>query len=435
MADELGADGCGILHYASGKVLAIVSRVNGAKYSQFFDDSEKDSKRVQILAAFNFAGIGFANYRSGAHRLVTTASGVLLLSEDGAITQEHVWDKTSDDTPLPAPIEFNLNGVLAFRCASRASIEITLRRTRHSVFQVGKHKSRSDTYLDKIVARRVDGTLVLDIDPPTLVQRQVEFQGGLEDPVKKAQKHNWTLPRLSASGREVERVHPREHLENVMASHNALIARLHTYATAISETVSAETTLQRSIPTHSFFSPINKPCFVPSHKIKRPAVAPKQLPRLHPKFLDRFLAQNKSTQLVVVLCSDLSTADCIKAEKMLAKIEGAWRDEEAPPDAPPPAESTTDSPKRGGYADPAPERSQSSRRIILVDCATSTLLARRFNFAVYPMYLIYYGGQLGFCGNTFNGFGKSEADFHMQVKTTLRHCQRNQFLPREFQFP
>ncbi|ETW06252.1 hypothetical protein, variant 1 [Aphanomyces invadans] len=505
---ELDADGCGMLHYPSGNVLAVVSRVNGGKYTQFFDDTETSGK--QVLAAFNFAGIGFANYRSGAPRVVTTKTGVVVLDEDGTMAHDYRWDHMAPDaTPLPSPVEFNLNAILSFQCHSLARIQVTLLRGRHYVFDVGRTTSRPDSYLDNVLRHNVDGSLVLDIHAPTLVQRQLAFQ--VADPVKKAQRYNWALPRLSSSGREAARVRPRAQLQAVMDAHAALVDRLHSFSTSITANVADERQRQRAIPSHSFFSPISKPCVVPRANVKRPVVVPKHLPRLHPQHLDQLLATAKSTQLVVVLCSTLSTSDCVAAEKMLAKFEHDWAVEEAQlaaarplpvaisatPDVEPiPIPLTTKGcPPRGKTAgskvppakatpaattppalppatpdtvatslpaaitplppsdsiDPAPERSQSTRRILLVDCSTSTLLARwdthhyvpnavvvpsrRHNFSVYPMYLMYYGGHLGFCSNVLNGFGRTDVDFLLQVKTTMRNCQRNKFLPVGFRFP
>ncbi|RHY06590.1 hypothetical protein DYB25_002575 [Aphanomyces astaci] len=248
------------MFYASGNVLAVVSRVNGGKYTQLFDgtqtveatnnpliycvcmtkDAESNSAHVQLLAAFNYAGIGFANFRSGAHRLVTTKPGVLVLHEDGSMAQEYPWGKASPDTPLPSPIEFNLNAILSFRCTSKANIQVTLQRDGHFL---GHTASRHDTYLSKVLHQRVDGSLVLDIHPPTLIQRQVAFQ--VTDPVKKAQRHNWALPRLSSSGREAERVRPREHLQTVLDTNNALVDRLNAYVNCIFFKESFEQCCQR----------------------------------------------------------------------------------------------------------------------------------------------------------------------------------------------
>ncbi|RLO13137.1 hypothetical protein DYB28_012470 [Aphanomyces astaci] len=203
-------------------------------------DAESNSAHVQLLAAFNYAGIGFANFRSGAHRLVTTKPGVLVLHEDGSMAQEYPWGKASPDTPLPSPIEFNLNAILSFRCTSKANIQVTLQRDGHFL---GHTASRHDTYLSKVLHQRVDGSLVLDIHPPTLIQRQVAFQ--VTDPVKKAQRHNWALPRLSSSGREAERVRPREHLQTVLDTNNALVDRLNAYVNCLFFKESFEQCCQR----------------------------------------------------------------------------------------------------------------------------------------------------------------------------------------------
>ncbi|OQR83327.1 hypothetical protein ACHHYP_14836 [Achlya hypogyna] len=429
MPDSLDPDGCGVIRYGSGAVLAIISRVDGTKSGQFFDDVRTDGEPPQLLAGFRFGGGGFANYRSGQQRFVCTADDVLVAGEDGEIISHFRWDKAQVTAPLPKPIELQLNSVMTLRCTSQANMGLTIKLHGLLVLELGRPVRES--YLNKVRSRRVDGSLELDIPRPTLVERQRNTE---ETPTKKAQRYNWHLPRVSASGREVDHVHVRSHLQSVVDTNKSLVLRLRSYTTSIGHHVQDEVALQRSIPTRSFFSPIKRQqSYVPSAKVPKPQPQPKTLPRLHPRFLDQLVQRMRSTQLLVVLCSDLSTTDCIHAERMLAKIEHVW----AADDAAGGRSGVDDDGLRphSAFEDPAPDRIGGSKRIVLADCSTSNLLGGRHNFRVYPMYLMYYGGQLGFCSNTFNGFGRAEADFFAQVKATTRNCQRNQFLPPTFRFP
>ncbi|EQC29698.1 hypothetical protein SDRG_12698 [Saprolegnia diclina VS20] len=426
---SLDEDGCGILRYGSGSVLAVISRVDGAKYGQFYDDTRLDGQPTQLLVGFSFGGNGFANYRTGQQRFVATNADVLVAGEDGEILQHYRWDPTSVTALLPHSIDLQLNSVMTLKCSSQAAIQLTVKHHSLLVFELGRPVRAS--YLNKIQRRRVDGTLELAIPRPTLVDRQDRQS---ETPTKKAQRYNWHLPRVSASGREVDKVSVQSHLQPLVETNKSLVLRLKSYSTAIGQNVHDQVEAQRSIPCHSFFSPIKRQhSYIPSAKIAKPKGIVKTLPRLHPRFLDHMVARMKSNQLLVVVCSNLSTSDCVQAERMLATIEVEWAtDDAARPldDDTPPREHN-----HGAYEDPAPDRALSAKRIVLVDCSTSTLLSTRHNFRVYPMFLMYYGGQLGFCANTFNGFGRSAKDFVAQVKTTIRNCQRNQFLPTNFRFP
>ncbi|OQR90215.1 hypothetical protein THRCLA_09403 [Thraustotheca clavata] len=404
--DTLDEFGCGVLHYGSGTILAIINHVDGIKSCQFFDDSTDKDEPAQILAGFSFGGVGFANYRSGKQRLVLTTHDVLVAGEDGDILQHYVWDKHCDTTPLPHPIELLLNPTITLKCSSRANVQII-------VFELGRI----------IVARNVGGSLELDISRPSLIQRQIDRQSNVDDPTKKAQKYNWHLPRVSASGREVDKVKVRTPLQNVIESNKALVHRLKTYTSSIGINVQDQIEQQRQIPLHSFFSPIKRhQSYIPSAKVPKPKYTPKTLPRIHPKYLDQMVSRMKPQQLLVVLCSNMSTSDCVKAEKMLAKIEASWAIEDASYDTKfalgnpiDEVASTINSQNQSTNEDPAPNRSYASKRIVLADCSTSNVIGNRHNFSVYPMFLMYFGGQLGFCSNTFNGFGHSEEDFMAQV--------------------
>ncbi|KDO20518.1 hypothetical protein SPRG_14276, partial [Saprolegnia parasitica CBS 223.65] len=425
---SLDEDGCGILRYGSGSVLAVISRVDGAKYGQFYDDTRLDGQPTQLLVGFSFGGNGFANYRSGQQRFVATDADVLVAGEDGEILQYYRWDPTSVTTLLPRPIDLQLNSVLALQCSSQAAIQLTVKHHSVLVFELGRPVRES--YLNKIQRRRVDGSLELAIPRPSLVDRQDRQN---EMPIKKAQRYNWHLPRVSASGREVDKVRVGSHLQPLVETNKSLVLRLRAYTTAIGHNVNDQVEAQRSIPCHSFFSPIKRQqSYIPSAKIAKPKAIIKTLPRLHPRFLDHMVAHMKSNQLLVVVCSNLSTSDCVQAERMLATIEVEWATDDT---VRPVDDDTPPLPNHGAYEDPAPDRALSAKRIVLADCSTSTLLSSRHNFRVYPMFLMYYGGQLGFCANTFNGFGRSANDFAAQVKTTLRSCQRNQFLAANFRFP
>ncbi|KDO16340.1 hypothetical protein SPRG_18128 [Saprolegnia parasitica CBS 223.65] len=453
-ADEtpmsLDEDGCGILR-----------RVDGAKYGQFYDgasdhvlnplknrstDTRLDGQPGQLLVGFSFGGNGFANYRTGQQRFVATDADVLVAGEDGEILQHYRWDPTSATTLLRRPIDLQLNSVMALQCSSQAAIQLTVKHHSVLVFELGRPVRES--YLNKIQHRRVDGSLELAIPRPSLVDRQDRQN---ETPTKKAQRYNWHLPRVSASGREVDKVRVRSHLQPLVETNKSLVLRLKAYTTAIGQNVNDQVEAQRSIPCHSFFSPIKRQqSYIPSAKIVKPKAIIKTLPRLHPRFLDHMVARMKSTQLLVVVCSNLSTSDCVQAERMLATIEVEWATDDTTYDDPigrigarrsnascrrPVDDDTPPLHNHGAYEDPAPDRALSAKRIVLADCSTSTLLSSRHNFRVYPMFLMYYGGQLGFCANTFNGFGRSANDFAAQVKTTLRSCQRNQFLAANFRFP
>ena len=405
--DMLDQDGCGILQYASGRAVVMVNRVNGGKYYCFYDDTPSG----QVLAAFNFAGIGSATYvGSGAPRFIATKLGGSVLKEDGNLEKQWSWEKRGKPADLQHAIVLNLNPVIQLRCKNRSSIEISV-KTHNQTFQVGQPKSRGDTYLDRVQRKRVDGSLVLDIPTPTLIERQTAAGAQpAAEAFKLAQEKNWSLPRLSASGRETDSVQVGPSLVDLVQTNRALVKTLKDHRSIIGRNILAQEEHLREVWegkvkfNRSALDAVAK-ISVASARVPRSKREGEKLQRIHPSKLDRRVQNLKGTELLVVLCSTMGTTDCICAEKMMAKVENEWR-----------------------------RQKDQSKSIILADCSSCKLLGTRHNFTVYPMCLMYFGQHLAFCCNTYNGFGVAQEDFSQQIKITLRKCQNGQFLPSDFKF-
>ena len=76
-----------------------------------------------------------------------------------------------------------------------------------------------------------------------------------------------------------------------------------------------------------------------------------------------------------------------------------------------------------------------AHRLILADCSKQPdCLAKKYNFNVYPMYMMFYGGKLVFIGNKFNGFGSEVADIEKEIEKRVGMAKKNIFLPDDFRF-
>ena len=95
--------------------------------------------------------------------------------------------------------------------AERKTRRSILFRPANKTFQVGIPKSRNDTYLDKVIGRKPNGDLLLELGPehPNLGERHAREKAKGAANLDEVHALCWQLPRLSASGRECEAVEIR----------------------------------------------------------------------------------------------------------------------------------------------------------------------------------------------------------------------------------
>ena len=82
-------DGCGIAHYPSGTVAALVTKVNGFKYFAFYDPNEG-----KPVAAFT-QGVGFVHWgaRNSAPHFVAKVDAAYECDREGEIAREWSWER------------------------------------------------------------------------------------------------------------------------------------------------------------------------------------------------------------------------------------------------------------------------------------------------------------------------------------------------------
>lgn len=323
----LSADGTGLVYYPSGQVAVMTNRVDGGVYSYFYDDNSKHT----LLANFNFAGIGFVFYSNGEARFITTKQGGMECTDTGRIKQEWLWEHKGRMGP-PAPISFNLNSSMRFSCVSKTNITIKFSAI-EKAFEVGKPQSRSDTYLDKVTGKDLDGRLKLTLNRPTLVKRQTSGGNQVRAELKKAQELGWALPRLSASGRETAFVEVRKGLEPIMTNSEELNASLRGFTTEIGRNVLAHSTLlaphsrgstggnRLKLGTENWSS---VKAAVPPAKVRRARPPPPLPPLIPPSQLPQLLTDAERGQLVVVCLTTRNSTECKRAEQLCTAAQAHW---------------------------------------------------------------------------------------------------------------
>lgn len=191
---------------------------------------------------------------------------------------------------------------MLLECQSRTDIFITCKTRNSPIFQVGQPHTHGNSYLDRVRHQRVDGTLILDVASPSLIERQTAAgaQPAMEA-FKLAQKKNWSLPRVSASGREMDRVQVGPSLTNLVRDNRALVTQLKHYRTSIGRNVLAQndTLRRRTWTSNAHYNRMisNTAIKVPSAKITRPKGVLRKLPRLPIRKLDDQVALMKNTEV------------------------------------------------------------------------------------------------------------------------------------------
>jgi len=336
-----------------------------------------------------------------------------------------------------------INPCLSFLITSQTDLLMSFRSSAgFQEFNVGKPSRVS--YMDKIKTKTLTGHLILDLPDgtPTLKERQGEIgrgaKGGWSEAtaktpyyllvtnnlsssrrlsplplvllaanpaaanMKKAQEFGWTLPRASPSGREYAQITVRPSLQPVINDGNDSIDKLSNFRTTIGENVLGLKTLLRETAKDPNAS-VNLGGTGKSRGLQVPPavykkfIPPPPLPEMvkNTKLISHVASESPS-QLVVVLCSDRGAGECRRAEKEYAKLY----------------KKTNEVCKKRGV-----EGEKHMHKLIVCDCSKQPdCIAKKYNFNVYPMVIMYYGGKLVFIGDRFNGFGTATADFEKEIE-------------------
>jgi len=466
----LDADGLGMLRYPSGSVCVNVTVLQGNKEYYFYDSSRDGT--TKLLGRFS-QGVGFIQWPSGVQRCSITNTGGQMCDEKGCPQQEWPWQVHGKRTGPKRPVDFKMNNNISFRCVDQQTIVAELRLTGQScIFDLGKKNSDEvETFSDIMVAMKKKGHIGAGMSEmlshmPTLLERydlDAKDQGMVA--VQLAQKKNWALPQISASGREVQAFSQNltlPGLSEAVGTVDNITTTIKDFHTAVGLNVTSAASSQREACAQhqSTRKPKGSPfvCKAPevtkchhtvcSATVKKRAKAIAPLQPMSVKKIDRELAAAPAGQVVVVLCSTRHDENCKGAEKMMTRLnhrfmrEARQKAARTPPPPPKPVEPEEEDGAdagEGGEGGEAKEKPQEAEQyvvpecaIMLNDCARSQVMMKRYDFTICPMYLMYFNGQLIYASNTFNGFEKTEQAFLKQIDNCKKMGGRQQFLPADF---
>ncbi|GMH57857.1 hypothetical protein TrRE_jg7300 [Triparma retinervis] len=408
--------------YASGNVGVVVNETSAGEYSYFYEDN----KARTLLASFSPLGTGFVNHtrKPSAPRFVASKTTGTISDENGNTIEYFDWQPKRPTCKFgpSKPQKMFINPCLSFFLTDQFDLKVTFRASQGFLeFQVGKPSRPS--YMDKIKKRTLTGHLLLDLpeDTPTLKQRQTLLASNpAAANMKKAQEFGWTLPRASPSGREYAQITVSDDLKPIINDGNYSISTLSNFRTTIGANVLGLKTLLRETAKDPNAS-VNlggtaksQDLQVPSAIYKRFAPPP-PLPEIvkNTKLLAHVASESPS-QLIVVLCSDRGAGECRIAEKAYARIH----------------KKTNALCKKQGIA-----AEKHTHKLVVCDCSKQPdCIAKRYNFNVYPMYMMYYGGKLVFIGDKFNGFSTAPEDFEKEIVKQNKQARKNIFLPDDYRF-
>ena len=218
-------NGTGIAYYPSGKVAVAVTTPHGGsgRYYNFYLDvvnnGSSKGKNQLLIASFNNEGVGFVSHPNGQPRVNITKQGGTI-SEKGTkrLLKEWLWVTNLDRLKMGKDtIKFRISNALTFECRKRTDIKITFQSFVSKTFDVGLPAKRGKTGKTKM----------------TFFERLEDSKGshGGAD-LEKVQDMNWSLPRLSVSGRETIGVLDKDpdilirDLDSIRDTTNDILARV-----------------------------------------------------------------------------------------------------------------------------------------------------------------------------------------------------------------
>ncbi|GMH72339.1 hypothetical protein TrLO_g1662 [Triparma laevis f. longispina] len=407
--------------YASGNTGVVINDTDAGPYSYFYDDSKKNT----LLASFAPQGTGFVNHLRSSKPMFTASKTTGSIGDAQGNSLEYFdWQPKRPGLKFgpSKPQKMYINPCLSFFLTDQFDMKMTFRGTNgFHEFNVGKPSRPS--YLDRIMTKTLTGHLILDLPKttPTLKQRQTLLAANpAAANMKKAQEFGWVLPRASPSGREYAQITVQDDLKPVINGGNADIDRLKNFRTTIGKNVLGLKTLLRETAKDPNAS-VNLggtggtgELGVPPSVYKK-FVPPPPLPMTVPahKLLDHITSETPS-QLIVVLCSDRGPGECRKAERQFAQIH-----------------KKTNTFLKKNDIDP---QKHDFKLIVSDNSRLPDPIAKKYNFNVLPMYMMYYGGKLVMIGDKFNGYSTMKEDLEIEIKNNVLRARKNLFLPNDFRF-
>ena len=437
-------NGTGLAYYPSGKVAVAVTSPHGGagRYYNFYLD-----RTGLLVASFNNGGIGFVSYSNGQPRLNVTGEGGTVVRPDGQLEKDWLWITNLDRMKFKEPIELRISTALTVCVRSQTNIKITFQSFTSKVFDVGLPAKRGKTGKSSM----------------TFFERLADSSHGSgSNDLEKVQDMNWSLPRLSVSGRETVVVLQRQSDELIRGigairdNSNTLLSRI------ASDEMKSSITKQTRAAAEAVYemahgNGLRKADKFGEHytstykQTKRKSSGLVNLPILSPKKLDDFVNSAPSKRLVVVVMISDKYSESRPAAKMVRwAATGKWKEERAElkkrwnekaGQGRLLISSSTSSLSTGGKPEKQgprfslnAESLDSSYDFAIVECSKNKMLEKQYNFPAYPMFFFFMGGRIVFAGTRFHRFGTGQDDFYVHLSTMLNEGLQGHFLPEDFKF-
>ena len=390
-ASAFYADGQGMVYYPSGAVAVAVTcpRGGGLSHNFYLDGKSK------IVASFDNEGVGFVVYPdTGVPMLSITKTGGCLTDREGKVLRKWLWKTQLKRLEFgKAPIEVRINNAMSLVCLSRTKVVVKYELFVEMDFQVGLP-----------VTKGTGSSTTLALGDGTQQPKNHHDESILE----KTQRLNYSLPRLSASGRETQAVlrAPPEKLKrgigDIVSIADELQTRLQSDHLKSSITRNKERAegagdrIWRERAAGKRDKPVQFGSTYTSEyrqqpRFKDPLI---QIRTVTPNnMLDTVEASTSNQMIVAIMTSDKYS------ESRPALKKTRWVATEI---------NKLSKAEKGGVQYSFYEANCSKKNNALV---------QKYNITSYPVWLWWYGGKLLFAGSTFANFGVSKEEMVEHIRT------------------
>lgn len=406
--DKITARGDGMVFYPSGNIAVIVCFNPEGQLVTFMSDSLNS----QVLANFDYRGVGSCNYPNGKPWLVVSVDGYTLSDRKGFIVERGSFPRTA-----LTPIRLELSDCLTITFVDRQNITADFRcEDVAKTFQCGEQLRRSESYLNKVTSRTVTGKLELDTDAIRRRQREI---GSVYVP--KGPHHQVTVQYGTGTLKTLLKTIPQE--SQILKTINdleesrarvSLVNTLpkHIYGAVRSKSAGSIADIPDfgSPPMSSIqkqFKPtMRRPDYSRSrYKGKRSALRRLNFKELQAELLGEAAPQDMLR--VVVVLADWAPLSH-RAEAALQ--EAIWEFE---------LQAADDSSCAGAFI-----------QGYKMDASESNELQRKYKFRFVPMFFMYHSGKLVYASNNM----RNKEEVMKCAVEALTSGRRKDFLPDDFTF-
>ena len=474
---KYSADGGSFSFYPSGRMAGAYERMGGGFYAYFYADDRKGT----TLLAIDPSGEGFCAFPNGNPRLTSRKNGGTFNNEDGSNAM--LWTTSK---PLRTPIEFDLSQNIRITFGSRQAI--TARLTCQGMsedYQLGEiQKMATDSYLSKSIGQikmgpergkyildvdqcrkaadenrqRREAMIMKDIGGPKVniteddMQKHTDLRpivGSTSELQRSIAEGSWDVDCFISKGdyAKLSASIPSVGMDASMLKGDPFSRTLDSLAATKPDVLAK---LLKPSDTGVDVLPLSKAISGASGRFRADHGFHYMTPRQRLKELKgkqfaaiaEQLAELPKNTMVVVCCLAGWQPQSRRVEPLLEQLNGSLLANGKPAlthaqtVATDKAASAASAAANAPPPPPPPAAPGAPPEFIMrkFDMSHSRALQEKYNINSVPMYLMYYGGQLAFAGNTVNGFGTSPADLRAQVRETTARAQRGVFLPADFKF-